>query len=377
MKILGKKIYIVMLISLLMLVFQLVLNFSVVEAADSIAVEFSINTEKNRTKISPYIYGSNQDANETIVKARRLGGNRTTGYNWENNFSNAGDDWNHSSDTYMLSYYDIPEEKWEEPGVVATRFHDISLSKEVPYSLMTLQASGYVAADDAGNVFAGEVAPSSRWKEVKFRKGESFSLNPDLNDDKVYMDEFVNFLVSKYGTADDRNGIKGYSIDNEPGLWASTHPRIHPEKVTCDELVNKSRELATAVKDVDPTAEIFGPALYGFNAYLSLQDASDWQQVKDDYRWFIDYYLSKMKDASEAEGRRLLDVLDLHWYPEAKGGGERIIMGNFDPSNTANIRARVQAPRTLWDSTYSEDSWIANWHGEYLPLLPNIKKSIE
>jgi hypothetical protein len=37
----------------------------------------------------------------------------------------------------------------------------------------------------------------------------------------------VNLLVNKLGKASD-GGIKFYSLDNEPALWPSTHPRIHP-----------------------------------------------------------------------------------------------------------------------------------------------------
>jgi len=67
--------------------------------------------------------------------------------------------------------------------------------------------------------------------------------------------------------------------------------------------------------------------LYGFAAYETLQSAPDWGTEGEGYRWFIDYYLDKMKKASDEEGKRLLDVLDVHWYPEARGGGERICFG--------------------------------------------------
>ncbi len=52
-----------------------------------------------------------------------------------------------------------------------------------------------------------------------------------------------------------------------------------------------------------------------------------------------------------------MDVLDLHWYPEAKGGGVRITEQN----NSADVvAARVQAPRSLWDPSYQETSWITS-----------------
>ena len=58
------------------------------DAAIPIAV--SIDTSQDRAAISPYVYGSNSDMGLNLLTFRRLGGNRMTGYNWENNASNAG-----------------------------------------------------------------------------------------------------------------------------------------------------------------------------------------------------------------------------------------------------------------------------------------------
>ncbi|WP_234122456.1 glycoside hydrolase family 44 protein [Clostridium hydrogenum] len=339
-------------------------------------ININVDTQAEKNAISPYIYGTNQDFANAKVNSRRIGGNRLSCYNWENNFSNAGNDYMYSSDDYLMSLYNVPGEKRNEPASVITTFHDKSLAEGVPYSLVTLQAAGYVSADGNGAVAKNETAPSNRWKEVKFHKGGPLSLTPDLNDNYVYMDEFVNFLVNKYGKASSLTGIKGYSLDNEPSLWSSTHSEVHPNKTTCAEILNKDVELSKTVKGIDPTAEVFGPALYGFSAFNSFNDAPDWSSVKGNYSWFIDYYLDNMKKQSDAAGKRLLDVLDLHWYPEATGGGSRIVGGTFDPNNIECNKARLQAPRTLWDPTYTENSWIAQWDKWALPLIPTVKASI-
>lgn len=373
-------------ISLILLVLIQVLashNLVFAELGEEINIDVNIDTTIDRAPISPYIYGVNQDyvydedyENQTIT-AMRLGGNRLTGYNWENNYSSAGEDWNNSSDTYMLSAIGVPESQWNEPGAVVTTFQDQNIKNNIPYSIITLQAGGYVAADANGTVTENEVAPSERWKEVKFTKEGPLSLTPDKNDDYVYMDEFVNFFVNKYGNASTSTGIKGYSIDNEPSLWYLNHPRIHPDKVKCSEIIDKSASLAKVIKDIDPYSEVFGPALFGFGAFSNFVDAPDWDKVKGSYKWFIDYYLDNMKMASDKQGKRLLDVLDLHWYPEARGGNKRIVFETFDPDNIECNKARLQAPRTLWDSEYVEDSWIAKWNKWALPLIPTVKASID
>src|SRR4051812_41137171 len=64
-----------------------------------IAVRFDIDLAKEVHSISPFIYGVNSDGMGATegISLRRSGGNRLTGYNWENNASNAGSDWNMSS----------------------------------------------------------------------------------------------------------------------------------------------------------------------------------------------------------------------------------------------------------------------------------------
>jgi PKD repeat protein len=341
-------------------------------------VNVTIDTQSERTPISPYIYGVNQDIPGLTSTARRLGGNRLTAYNWEDNASNAGSDWMHSSDNYIPQSMGIDEADFNTPGIVATTFHEKTLTNKFPYSLITLQAAGYVSADKNGEVKEDETAPSLRWKKVVFAKNAEFALTPDGTDDFVYMDEYVHFLVNRFGSANQSSGIKGYSVDNEPGLWANTHPRVHPQKATCDEIIEQTTGLSLAVKNVDPHAEIFGPALYGFNAYMTFQNAEDWENAyRNAYKWFIDFYLERMKERSDSAGKRLLDVLDIHYYSEARGGGMRVTFGE-DPTNTECNKARLQAPRTLWQGAYKEESWITQYTPEaFRPILPRIQESID
>jgi hypothetical protein len=64
----------------------------------------------------------------------------------------------------------------------------------------------------------------------------------------------------------------------------------------------------------------------------------------------------------------------ISWYPEARGGGQRIITNN---NTAAVIAARVQAPRSLWDPTYREDSWISVDAGVgAIRLIPRVLEKI-
>ncbi len=342
------------------------------------AVGISVDPGLNRAAISPLIYGSNQDIAGVNLSLRRQGGNRMTGYNWETNASNAGSDYLHQSDDYLTWVSGITGSQASVPGIVMTKFHDQSLAANVGYSIITLPMAGYVAADKSGPVTTGQVAPSSRWLPVVNTKPTTLSTTPDLNDGKVYSDELINFLVARYGSAAGASGIKGYNLDNEPDLWSNTHARLHPTQPLCTELITRSVDLAKAVKRIDAAAETIGFVSYGFSGYNRFQAATDWniEKQKGPYRWFIDYYLDQMKLASNTAGRRLLDVLDLHNYSEAQGGGARVT-DSTDFTNIACNKARLQAPRAFWDASYVESSWIGQYFASFLPFLPAIKQSVD
>jgi len=333
--------------------------------SDSYDMNVSVNLAGEKKSISPYIYGMNEYGNTSnyrnvTVNAVRQGGNRYTGYNWETNYSNAGEDWLNSSDTNIGDITDGAAYAAQKLSAHCTEFN-------VPYKITTLQMAGYVAADKNGSVSESESAPSNRWNVVKAKKDGELSLTPDLTDNTVYMDEYVNYIVNKLGDSTTSTGIQGYSLDNEPVLWNDTHPMLHKDEVTNSELISKSIELADAVKSIDPNAEIFGPAFWGMLPCINAGESGngftdpDWQAVKGNYNWYLDYYLDQMAQAEKEYGKRLLDVVDVHYYAQ----------------DCSTDDARLQAARSLYDDSYVENSWLQPYFGQYFPFIPNIQKSID
>ncbi|HNX04341.1 MAG TPA: glycoside hydrolase family 44 protein [Opitutales bacterium] len=346
------------------------------------AVDFTVDLSIAPTPISPLVYGLNDFSRDTTSDStnytlERLGGNRLTGYNWENNASNAGSDWYHHSDNNLVSSVAAAQQSIPAKGVSISVDHARTRGHA---SLVTLQLAGFVAADMNGTVSAAQVAPSSRWKQVVVRKGSAFSLTPSTGDGYVYLDEELNCLIKKYGSASE-GGIAAYALDNEPALWVSTHALLHPAKATCAEIVSQGSAVAAMVKDMDPGSEVYGPVLYGWSAYVNFQDADDWTaSLSNTYGWFISYYLARMKIAGNAAGVRLLDVLDVHYYPEvyannSNGTARRITV---DDGTGALADARMQAPRSFWDDTFTESSWITQYSTlGPIQLIPRLQSSID
>ncbi|HEU4592237.1 MAG TPA: glycoside hydrolase family 44 protein [Steroidobacteraceae bacterium] len=346
-------------------------------------VTFSIDSAQDVHPISRFIYGMNgwdpAAARPKNLTLSRSGGNRMTAYNWETNDSNAGADFQNQNDTF-LGGGNEPNGA-VRPGLEAARAAGAGM-------IVTLPIIGYVSADHLGN---GDVGNTPNYLSVRFhqslpRKGGAFSTAPDTTDAFVYQDEYVHFLDDKYpGAFAAANNPIWLSLDNEPDLWQSTHARLRGDTnpatqsgqtATYAEMIQRTTDYADAAKDVNPAALILGPVNYGWQGMIRFQDASD-----ANGRDFLEFYLAQMKAAENATGHRLVDVLDVHWYPEARGACVRNPMDGCritdEDTDAGAVAARKQAPRSLWDPTYTENSWIAQFSTQGpIRLLPRLQDKI-
>jgi hypothetical protein len=182
--------------------------------------------------------------------------------------------------------------------------------------------------------------------------------------------DWVAHLHDRYGTAG-AGGVRFYNLDNEPMLWWETHRDVHPAPTSYDELRDQTYAYAAALKAADPAAQTLGPVLWGWSAYFySAKDVADggaWWNTRSDRMAhgdvpFVEWYLQQMQAYENAHGLRLLDYLDLHYYPQA---------GQFSNAagNTAMQQLRLRSTQALWNPAYVDESWI----GEPVYLIPRMR----
>lgn len=302
----------------------------------------------------------------------RAGGNRWTAYNWENNYSNAGNDYGpYHSDTY-LSSSTTPAEAVRS-FIAADHIAGIA-------SLMTVQLQGLVSADANGNVSVTNPPDMSRFKTVINKKSSvdaaPFTLTPPTTDSNVYMDEFLWALDQKFsgqGIFSATTSTPTFvSLDNEPELWNSTHLEVQGSTlITSDAYITKTIALTKALKDKFPDVVIFGPAHYGFAGIYRWQ--SELSATPNGSNWFTDKYLTQIKSASDTYGKPLVDVYDFHWYPEVYDGSTpaiRITNMSGTSLTDSQVQQIVQAPRDLWDPTWHDPNNSNPWVYQTLSSSP-------
>lgn len=160
-----------------------------------------------------------------------------------------------------------------------------------------------------------------------------------------------------------------WALDNEPQLWHSTHRDVHPQPTTYDELWSVTLAYGSALKAAFPAGRVHGPIPWGWCAYWS-SAADDCVSGPDraahNNTPIIQWLFEQVARHKGATGVQVLDVLDVHFYPQAAG----VDSGAEDPSTAA---LRFRSVMGLYNESYVDESWIAG----PVALLPRLRGWLE
>lgn len=327
--------------------------------------------------ISPLVYGIGLRPNHDIPSqwalrpaARRWGGNHTTRYNWElGNAWNTGQDWFFRNVDYDGS-----------PRPAHDRFIEDGLAHGAPTAL-TVPMIGWVAKDTTSfsfpiSIFGPQEATAPENGEIGNGKSQRGKLitpaSPERTSVAMTPASIGRWVKTLRERADARKarGVTMYILDNEPTLWNETHRDVHPQPVSYDELLEKTIAYATEIRRADPDARIAGPAMWGYPALFdSGVDKAAQPAHPDRDRHggvpLLQWWLREVAAQEKRAGLRLLDVVDVHFYPQGKGIGVGTT-GDTDPDTNAR---RIRSTRALWDPTYEDESWIH----DKVRLIPRLE----
>lgn len=328
---------------------------------------FTLDCSATSQPINPLIYGvgGTEPPWDTGTTARRWGGNPTSRYNWKLNTYNAGKDWFFKNAAGEQAGY--------QGFLEDNRTHGVRTA-------MTVPMLGWVAKDDSSysfpvSAFGPQEAIAPENPDIGngvTKNGKPILPAPPGLTSVASTPELIAEWVQAIRKADGDRGrsVDSYILDNEPMLWNSTHRDVHPEPTTYDELLEKTIAYGTAIRKADPGAKIAGPAEWGWLAYHhSARDVASGVFMRPDRRAhgdvpLIPWYLRKLREYEQKSGTRVLDILDVHFYPMGDGIGITT-SGKTDPATSA---LRIRSTRSLWDPTYKDESWIDD-RMRVIPLL--------
>lgn len=351
----------------------------------------TVSTEKELHAISEAVYGVCGLPQEKLVqygiKITRWGGNPSTRYNWKLNVDNGASDW----------FFKNRGQTIQTPDQSGYLTHILGNQKFGATTYQTVPMIGWVAKDAASYGFAvGKYGPQKGTEPGHPDAGNGVRVdgsNVTGNDPREtsvlappeFIEEAVAFVASKAGPADGskgKPGVKYWVLDNEPALWNSTHRDVHPQPLTFDELWDRTVQYAEAIHRADPTAKVVGYCSWGWmDLFYSAADAgTDNFRTKSDWEAhgripMAEWFIRKCAEYRQKNGKALIDVFDVHWYPQGQVRGQGVYQGKgLDPELCA---LRLRSTRDLWDKDYKQESWIANTEMDHIvALIPRVRKWI-
>lgn len=333
-------------------------------AAHKRKVSLAVQCDRPATRISPLIYGIAGNVWSTYPTARRMGGNPMTRFNWDLGFWNTGNDW-----FFENVKADRPE-VWIDDAI-----------KHGAKNALVVPMIGWIAKDAVSVGFPvsqfGKQKATDQWRSDAGNgqkpDGKPIAPGPPTQTSIAAPPDLVGKWIRAIRERDRAKGVRSvdsYILDNEPNLWNTTHRDVHPEPLSYDELLDRTVRYAKAVREADPDAVIAGPAEWGWTGYFfSAKDQESGSLLHLDRRAHGDvpllaWYLKKLREYEEEHGVRLLDLVDVHFYPQVPG-----IYGNGARTDPESSALRLRSTRALWDPDYKDESWIQ----EAVHLIPRVK----
>lgn len=343
-------------------------------------IQVTISPEAPRHAISPLIYGVNFNSFDPVARlrwpVRRWGGNATTRYSWEDDVANRAHDW-----FFANIAEPNPNPGLLPDGSLADRFIDETraLGGEV---LLTMPTIGWTPIDRQTRVgFSVDKYGSQQSVDCTILPGgkcagNGIGLNglPITGNDPhdtsrevgpTFDMSWMAHIASRVGTAA-QGGVRFFALDNEPILWNSSHRDVHPAPVTYDELWQNTFNYASAIKAMDSKAEVFGPVTWGWcDLFGSAADSCANGPDRDSHGGMplLEWYLQQVQNNERSTGVRLVDWVDIHYYPQAPAV---TLSDNELPTVAAR---RLRSLQSLYDPSYVDESWIE----QPVNLIPRVK----
>ncbi len=344
------------------------LSFGSLEAGPGATVRFT--REKSPRRISPYIYGFGSYLHENRAAERvwdlrpgiyRWGGNTSSRFNYKI------DAWSSASDWYFRNY--------GGPQGMIRQFMAEN-RKAGAASMITLPMLPWIAKDRESVSYPRSLYPKQEAFDGEAGNGRDPSGKPlpseprrtSVPNSPEFVASWVRELKKDFGSSP-----HFYILDNEPMLWHVTHRDVQPEPMRYQSYLDRFVSFAKAVRKADPEAVIVGPAAWGWMEmqYSGYDIEGPWNNFQKRLdrkahgdKPFLEWFLQELRAEEQKAKMSLLDVLDVHFYPEK----DRWPAG--DDSHPGRRKALLQATRSLWDRKHRDQSWI----DETIYLIPRLQE---
>ena len=298
-------------------------------------ITITVNASGEKKPISPYIYGRNNSFGDAygssnastainmfkeagLKMARENGGNNATKYNWRKKITSHPDWYNNVYDRNWDGISQLVED--QAPGTqIMWGFQllgKVASNKNNNFNDWAYNQSKWWEGCNQ-NLAGGGVANSSGGSKAS-KEG-----NPALYIELWPADSTTAILNRWFGQGGlglKKENFRYWNMDNEPDIWSSTHDDVMPTQISADEFMTKYFEVAKKARQLFPGIKLCGPVVT--NEWQWYKYGNETLKINGRYYSWLEYFIKRVADEEKATGIRLLDVLDIHWYPGESSDAE-------------------------------------------------------
>jgi len=291
-------------------------------------VVITVNAVDAKKAVSPFIYGRNGSFSNsfgtassasdiTLFKeaglrlARENGGNNATKYNWRKKISSHPDwynnvydhDWDNISKNIVANVPDM-QVMWafQLIGKVASNknnnFNDWSYNQSQWWSGCSQNLAGGGIVNTSGGSLAA-------------LNGNPLLYTQDWPADSTA--EVLNHWFGSKGIGLNSTNFQYWDMDNEPEIWSGTHDDVMTSQLAATAFMDKYFAVAKKARALFPGIKLCGPVTA--NEWQWYKYGSETLNINGKYYSWLEYFLKRVADEQKATGIKLLDVVDIHWYP--------------------------------------------------------------
>jgi hypothetical protein len=354
-------------------------------------VTITIDPTKDVKTISPNIYGRNNSipkaSYESALTAGQLvqlkesglqflregGGNNCTKYNWQKRLS-SHPDW----------YNNVYNENWD----AAAQYVNTNLASSVT-GMWSFQLIGKTPSNTTNNFNDWAFNGSNWWSgtgqnlagggTVNSGGGSNATVNgnPNLYLQDWSAEETTDILPYWFNTLGIPQSRATYwNMDNEPEIWHGTHDDIVASTLPAETFMQSYFAVAKKARAKFPSIKLVGPV-----------PANEWQWFNwmntitgadgNRYPW-LKFFIKRCAEEQQATGVRLLDVLDIHFYPNESADADIVQLHRVFFDRNYNYPG-VNGIKTInggWDNSQTKEyifGRINDWLTQYFGANHGIK----
>ena len=357
-------------------------------------VTISIDALKARKNISPDIYGRNNSlpkesyaATLTPAEILRLkdsgvnflregGGNNATKYNWRKGIS-SHPDW----------YNNVYGESWDNPvkylrdqlpGNITGMWSFQLIGKAAANTNNNFNDWGYNSSQwwtGAAQNLAGGGVPNTAGGSVAKVNG-----NPNLYLQDWNADSTTGILDYWFNTLNiPKQRITYWNMDNEPEIWNGTHDDIVPTSLSAETFMQNYFAVAKKARAKFPDIKLVGPVTANEWQWFNWMNKITGTDGKT-YPW-LEFFIKRCAEEQKASGVRLLDIFDIHFYPNENTAEQIVQLHNvFFNRNYNYVGANgVKNVTGNWDNTQTKEyifGRVNDWLDKYFGANHGIKLGV-